>query len=185
MDVKIISATNSNLKDAVKKGTFREDLYYRLNVAELILPALKDRGEDIIILAEKLLSKNCHDFGRPPLSLSEKARQQLLAYNWPGNVRELNNEMERAAALTLSDKVGRQDLSEKFTMLDPDTTDNHQAFSPHHFALNEGHNLNLAEIEKQVVFNALEKTRGNKTKAAQLLGISREGLRKKMIRLSR
>jgi len=185
VDVKIISATNSNLKDAVKKGTFREDLYYRLNVAELILPPLKDRGEDIIILAEKLLSKNCLDFGRPPLSLSEKARQQLLAYNWPGNVRELNNEMERAAALTLSDKVGRQDLSEKFTMLDPDTTDNKQTLSPHHFALNDGHNLNLAEIEKQVVFNALEKTRGNKTKAAQLLGISREGLRKKMIRLSR
>jgi len=185
VDVKIISATNLNLKEAVERGTFREDLYYRLNVVELLLPLLKDRGGDIIILAEKLLSKNCHDLGRPPLSLSDNARQLLLAYEWPGNVRELNNEMERAAALTLSDRVGRQDLSEKLKMLAPDTTDKVQTHSPDQFSLDDGHILNLAEIEKQVVHNALEKTRGNKTKAAQLMGITREGLRKKLIRLSK
>ena len=101
VDVKIISATNADLKTAVAENRFREDLYYRLNVVEMTLPPLKDRGEDILILAEKLLAKNCSDLGRSPIALSPEARQCLLAYDWPGNVRELNNEMERAAALTL------------------------------------------------------------------------------------
>lgn len=185
VDVNIISATNMDLKEAVAAGKFREDLYYRLNVVELVLPLLKDRGEDIVILAEKLLAKNCQNLGRSPISLSEGARKCLLAYDWPGNVRELNNEMERAAALTLSEIVEVEDLSAKLTPLSlPDTEDGAAdssggAAEPVRY---DELNYNLEAIEKQVVYKALEQSGGNKTKAAELLGITREGLRKKLMR---
>lgn len=177
IDVKIISATNANLEQAVEQGRFRQDLYYRLNVVEFTLPLLKDRGEDIIILAEKLLAKNCSALGRSPLSLSDAARKCLLAYDWPGNVRELNNEMERAAALTLSDRIDVDELSAKLNSLSP--APDHGEDQAH---AGEGPGFNLAKIEQQVVFKALESTNGNKTKAADLLGITREGLRKKLLR---
>ncbi|MBI9089832.1 MAG: sigma-54-dependent Fis family transcriptional regulator [Desulfobacterium sp.] len=183
IDVKIISATNADLKQAVDQGRFRQDLYYRLNVVELTLPLLKDRGEDIIILAEKLLAKNCSDLGRSPLSLSDAARQCLLTYDWPGNVRELNNEMERAAALTLSDGVDIEDMSAKLSSLhcSPDHRDVQGSTEPHH-QTRERTGFNLAKVEQQVVLQALERTGGNKTKTASLLGITREGLRKKLLR---
>ncbi len=150
IDVKIISATNAELKKAVEKGKFREDLYYRLNVVEMTLPLLRERGDDILILAEKLLAKNCIDLGRPALSLSTSARQRLLTYEWPGNVRELNNEMERAAALTLSDQVGLEDLSGKLGTLsqpqethqETETRENTTA-SPNPGLFEDRRNLNL------------------------------------------
>jgi transcriptional regulator with PAS, ATPase and Fis domain len=185
IDVKIISATNADLKQAVDQGTFRQDLYYRLNVVELTLPLLKDRGEDIIILAEKLLAKNCSDLGRAPLCLSHGARKCLLAYEWPGNVRELNNEMERAAALTLSDRVEVADLSVKLSSLfsAPDAPGTPPAEDGSAPFTGDLPGFNLAKVEQQVVFQALESTGGNKTKTAALLGITREGLRKKLLRL--
>lgn len=173
IDVKIIAATNTDLKKAVEEGKFREDLYYRLNVVEMILPLLKERGDDILILAEKLLKKNCIDLGRPALTLSPEARQCLLAYDWPGNVRELNNEMERAAALTLTEQVQVQDLSGKLNNLAVDGVAHQGIETPFQNTL-----LNLATLKDQAVDKALEVTSGNKTKAAALLGITREGLRK-------
>ncbi len=188
IDVKIISATNADIKQAVKQGKFREDLYYRLDVVELTLPLLKDRGEDILILAEKLLMKNSSDLGRSPLTLSNDARQCLLAHDWPGNVRELNNEMERAAALTLSDRVEPRDLSAKLSSLyaTPDSGANPENPgadpSDIDFSMGELPSFNLEEIQHQVILKALKSTGENKTKAAALLGITREGLRKKILR---
>ena len=188
IDVKIISATNADLKQAVKEGRFREDLYYRLNVVELTLPLLKDRGEDILILAEKLLIKNCSDLGRSQLTLSNGARQCLLAHDWPGNVRELNNEMERAAALTLSDRVEPRDLSAKLSSLSavPDAGADPESSGPDpsviDVSMEELPGFNLEEVQHQVILKALERTGENKTKAAALLGITREGLRKKILR---
>ncbi|WP_022665973.1 sigma-54 interaction domain-containing protein [Desulfospira joergensenii] len=181
IDVKIITATNADVKKAVEQGKFREDLYYRLNVVELCLPPLKERQEDIIILAEKLLAKNCADLGRTPIFLSDRARKCLAAYDWPGNVRELNNEMERAAALALTDRVEVSDLSEKVSRLHrkdkggavPEKKDG---------MLDLTGGLTLADAEKTIVQTALARCKNNKTRAAAMLGITREGLRKKMIR---
>ncbi len=205
IDVKVISATNARLKKAVEEGKFREDLYYRLNVVEMTLPPLKDRGEDILILAEKLLAKNCTDLGRAPLSLSAGARKCLLAYEWPGNVRELNNEMERAAALTFSEQVEPEDLSPKFHSLEAnsdslpenDPASGQEQYSSGHTATDESGSalnfrevqapviLNLERLKHQAVLKALETTDGNKTKAAELLGITREGLRKLLLKLEK
>ncbi|MBU0971659.1 MAG: sigma-54 dependent transcriptional regulator [Proteobacteria bacterium] len=183
IDVKIISATNVDLKQAVEQGRFRQDLYYRLNVVELTLPPLKDRGDDILILAEKLLIKNCSDLGRPPLSLSNGARQCLLAHEWPGNVRELNNEMERAAALTLADRVDVKDLSVKLsTLYSGPEAENTPSAGPADPAATKLFEFNLERLEQQAVSQALESAGNNKTKAASLLGITREGLRKKLLR---
>ncbi|MCG8616741.1 MAG: sigma-54 dependent transcriptional regulator [Desulfobacterales bacterium] len=195
IDVKVISATNANLKEDVKSGKFREDLYYRLNVVEMTLPLLKDRGDDILILAEKLLAKNCIDLGRTPISLSTGARQCLLSYDWPGNVRELNNEMERAAALTLTERVEPEDLSAKLNTLgpadgkkaegskEPPASDTASAAAPERKSLlDDRQNLNLDRLKHQAVLIALDVTGGNKTKAAGLLGITREGLRKHLLK---
>lgn len=200
IDVKIISATNANLKKAVDEGKFREDLYYRLNVVEMTLPPLKDRGEDILILAEKLLAGNCKDLGRSALSLSPGARDCLMAYEWPGNVRELNNEMERAAALTLSDQVEIEDLSAKLMPRDraehpvrehPQTSEAPAPSPPAAAEAGTGTDdsaphpptLNLERLKHQAVLRALDTTGGNKTKAAELLGITREGLRKHLLKM--
>ncbi len=190
IDVKIISATNAELKKAVEKRKFREDLYYRLNVVEMTLPLLRERGDDILILAEKLLAKNCIDLGRPALSLSTEARQCLLTYDWPGNVRELNNEMERAAALTLSDQVGIEDLSGKLSPLSPETPQGAEAAGitaapPNPNLFEDRRNLNLERLKHQAVLKALDATAGNKTKAAGLLGITREGLRKHLLKMKK
>ena len=91
VDIKLIAATNANLEEAVRKGKFREDLYYRINVAEIRVPPLRDRGDDILLLAQLFLERHCAYMGRPRLSLSPAVCRQLLQYGWPGNVRELNN----------------------------------------------------------------------------------------------
>ncbi|MDY0220928.1 MAG: sigma-54 dependent transcriptional regulator [Desulfobacterium sp.] len=210
VDFRLISATNVDLERAVQQGDFRQDLFYRLNVVSLTLPPLKDRGEDILVLAEKLLSKNAADLGRPPLNLAPGARKCIMGYDWPGNVRELNNEMERAAALTLSNRVEAGDLSSKLN--DPETRikpgcDSETGHNLDHSS-NSGSNsargkeqgcqdtkelppeeeraeFNLSIMEQETVFKALASTLGNKTRAASLLGITREGLRKKLLKLKK
>jgi transcriptional regulator with PAS, ATPase and Fis domain len=214
VDFRLISATNVDLERAVQNGQFRQDLFYRLNVVSLTLPLLKDRGEDILVLAEKLLNKNAADLGRSPLGLSSGARRCLMAYDWPGNVRELNNEMERAAALTLSSRVEVGDLSPKLnppeTRINPGS-DYEPDLDPHQNSnldsdldsdsgtgeergrqktngIPTGRDkaaFNLSVMEQEMVFKALDSTSGNKTKAAALLGITREGLRKKLLKFKK
>lgn len=209
VDVKVVAATNVNLEEAVKKGRFREDLFYRINVAEIHLPPLSERGDDILLLATVFLERHCASMGRPRLRLSYDVRQCLQQYSWPGNVRELNNEMERAAALTLSDVVERKDLSPRLLDSLPaalrqelDTAATYRAALTTDSSGGSGekstenptsqpaprapqHSLNLEEMERNMVYQALRMADGNKSKASELLGITREGLRKKLLRMEK
>lgn len=188
VDIKIIAATHRDLLEAVKEGRFREDLYYRLNVAEVRLPPLCERGEDVLLLAQAFLERHCAAMSRPRLVLSPEVKKRLMAYPWPGNVRELNNEMERASALTVGDVITEADLSSR--LLDgsrptPSERGGEQAGSAD---ANPGRAcddlpLNLQAAERILVHAALNTAGGNKSKAAELLGITREGLRKKLLRL--
>ena len=184
VDIKVIAATNVNLKAAVQARTFREDLYYRLNVAELYLPPLCDRGDDVLLLAQHLLNQHAHAMQRGTMTLSAATRQCLLGYNWPGNVRELSNEMERAAALTVDTTVRPSDLSIKIL----DYLAGHgglhlppimpaQQDTP---VILPDNVFNLNRAERILVQKALAASNGNKSHAAELLGITREGLRKKL-----
>lgn len=190
VDIKLIAATNANLEEAVRKGNFREDLYYRINVAEIRVPPLRDRGDDILLLAQLFLERHCTYMGRPRLSLSPAVCRQLLQYGWPGNVRELNNEMERAASLTIGNRVELSDLSTRIVpdevrchlletepLISRDGADTHQAETT------TAQNYNLQDMERKLILDVLNKTGGNKSKAAELLGITREGLRKKLLRM--
>lgn len=190
VDIKLIAATNANLEEAVRKGNFREDLYYRINVAEIRVPPLRERGDDILLLAQLFLERHCAYMGRPRLSLSQAVCRQLLQYGWPGNVRELNNEMERAASLTVGDRVELSDLSTRIVpdevrchlvaeepLVDRDETDapKKETAAPQSYS--------LQDMERKLILDVLDKTGGNKSKAAELLGITREGLRKKLLRM--
>lgn len=191
VDIKIIAATNVNLEEAVRKGTFRQDLYYRINVAEIRLPSLKERGDDILLLAQLFLERHCAYMGRPRLTLSPGACRQLLAYTWPGNVRELNNEMERAASLTAGNLVEVSDLSPRLVPEEarrpesPDLVDGNSAAHGETLPLPPSGDAryNLQEMERRLILHVLSMTEGNKSRAADLLGITREGLRKKLLRM--
>lgn len=191
VDIKVIAATNADLERAVKEGRFREDLYYRINVAELRLPPLRERGDDILLLARHLLEQHGRTMGRPRLRLAPATQQCLLAYDWPGNVRELNNEMERSAALAVEDVIRPSDLSARLltalaenggigTAAQPEPAA--PASASRHEALPDDL-FNLERAERLLVQRALEAGRGNKSRAAALLGVTREGLRKKLLRL--
>ncbi len=190
VDIKIIAATNVDLEEAVRNGKFREDLYYRINVAEMRIPPLRERGDDILLLAQLFLERHCAYMGRPRLSLSPAVCRQLLQYGWPGNVRELNNEMERAASLTLGDRVELSDLSSRLV---PDEVRCHLVGTESDASLSGRISAtpsdetgplhyNLQERERKLIQEVLDRTGGNKSKAAELLGITREGLRKKLLR---
>ena len=183
VDIKVIAATHQNLVQMIEQGKFREDLYYRINVAEICLPPLRERGEDILLLAQKFLEEHCANMRRPRLTLSPQAQETLMRHDWSGNVRELNNEMERVASLTAGTVVNRTDLSPKFSgarKIPEQQTPQAQSVPP---CLQK--NFDLQEIEKIVIEQALAHTGGNKQQAANLLGITREGLRKKLLRMEK
>lgn len=166
VDIRIISATHRNLADAVKKGVFRQDLYYRLNVIELRMPSLREMREDIPVLAASLLKRQPGDRGAV-LQLAASAVAVLQQYDFPGNVRELENILERALALASGDEITAEDLG---------TADGADLSSR---SLPE----KLEGIERQAIIEALEKTRYNRTAAAKLLGVSFRTLRYRMERL--
>jgi transcriptional regulator with PAS, ATPase and Fis domain len=174
VDVKVVAATNRDLKEAIAKREFREDLYYRLNVVHLSIPPLRERREDIPLLAAAFLERYGQIMNRTGLKLSEEGLKHLVRYDWPGNVRELENEVERAVVLACDDRIGREDLS-------PAVLENSrlEEAPPDLDTLPE----NLKEVEKLMIQRTLEKVGGNKTEAARRLGMSREGLRKKLNRL--
>ena len=189
VDLKVIAATNVDLKAAVQAGKFREDLYYRLNVAELYLPPLSERGDDVLLLAQHLLNQHASAMQREPMTLAAPTQQCLLGYNWPGNVRELSNEMERAAALTVDQVIRPSDLSLKIL----DYLAGHGGLRTLNGTSSASRSeglplpddlLNLGDAEKILVRRALEISNGNKSRAAELLGITREGLRKKLQKLN-
>jgi len=178
INVRIISATNQPLEQAVDAGRFRSDLYFRLRVLQLELPALRDRGDDILLLAEKHLAKQCKRYNKAGLRFSAAARKALLGYSWPGNVRELLNCIEQAVLLAQDPVIEPLHLSLRpvVSRADDKNTPNRQTDTidlP-------GSGIDLEELEYELVAQALEKTRGNVTKAAKLLGLTRDTLRYRM-----
>ncbi len=197
VDVRVLATTNRNIESAVKDGTFRQDLFYRLNVIPLKLPALAQRGDDIMLLANFFVEKYCREYGLTPLAFSDEARQWLLSYEWPGNVRELQNLMERAVLL-----AGAGPIGSKHFLNDPDAWMPEESFQPisesseqggtpsesgdaastQHGTDHTAHSgvLTISEMEKQLIIRSLDQTSGNRTKAADLLGISVRTLRNKL-----
>ena len=159
VDVRLIAATNRNLEEAIKDGTFRQDLYYRLNVISLTLPALRERREDIPLLACHFVAKYSKKCKRLVSGISPETRECLLAYDWPGNVRELENAIERAVVLGNTDVIVPDDLPETLLAVVPS--------SPNASNFHEA----VLEMKKQYILRTLEQTNNNYTEAAKLLGI--------------
>ncbi len=192
VDFILISASHKNFKQLIKEGKFREDLYYRINVAEINLPALKERKNDILILANYFLARHAKNMMRQNMKLSSLVQKALLLYEWPGNVRELNNEMERLAALSVRQIIEFTDLSSKIRESVSEEINEFLIETPLELSSNAEQNkenllsalpVNLEEAEKIIIKHVLE-TCPNKTKASEILGITREGLRKKLLRLN-
>jgi len=163
VDVRVISATNKNMKQAIADGQFREDLYYRLNVVTIELPPLRERKEDIPLLAQHFLRKFAGENQKEITSFSPGATDFLLKYEWPGNVRELENAVERAVILAKNSYIELTDLPQESLTL------------THSAPLGKS----LGEIERNHILNILSETGGNYTKAARILGISRVTLHNK------
>lgn len=179
VNIRVLCATNRDLSSMVAEGTFREDLYYRINTFTLRVPPLRERKEDVPILAEYFLEKYAREMGKPKLSLSESVKELLQQYNWPGNVRELRNVIERAVVLCNGISIEVEDLPAEIRG-DPIRLKEERHTLPNILVRSsEGENL-LAENEKRMILEALEASRGNVSLAAKLLGISRNTLRYRM-----
>jgi transcriptional regulator with GAF, ATPase, and Fis domain len=178
-DVRVLAATNRDLGQAIARGQFREDLYYRLNVFEIHVPALRERAHDILLLAEAFLEELGHTMGRPAAGISRDAREWLLGHHWPGNVRELRNAIERAILLCDGGLITREHLPAALGRPEPVRTGVLAADGP----LPAG-GIDLEEVERTYVERALETARGNKSKAARLLGITRAQLYSRMEKYS-
>ncbi len=159
LDIRVIAATNRNLTEAVKSGAFRNDLYYRLNVVTLAMPPLRDRPDDIPLLAEYFIAKAARKCKTRMKPLSAEARACLISYDWPGNVRELENAMERALVLGSSDFILPDDLPEAVL----------ESASPPASAPN--YHGTVREHKKELILEALRKANGNYITAANTLGM--------------
>ena len=168
INVRLICATNANIRQMVEEGTFRQDLLYRINTIEIHIPPLRERGDDIILLAEHFLQKYAHKYKKEIQGLTREAKQKLLRYGWPGNVRELQHAIERAVILS------------QYAWLRPD--DFMLTIQPEKKSeLDEI--LNLEELEQKAIQRALKKAAGNVSSAAEMLGITRYALYRKMEKL--
>ncbi len=165
VDVRLVAATNRDLREALEQGTFREDLYYRLNVVPIDIPPLREHKEDIPELVELFLARSAADSGRE-LAVGAEAMKLLMEHHWPGNVRELQNIIERAAALAKGQTIEASDIH-----FDParKQTNSHSALLP------EG--MTLEQWEDEMIREAVRRANGNKSQAARMLGLSRNALR--------
>jgi transcriptional regulator with PAS, ATPase and Fis domain len=164
IDVRYLCATNADIHTEVAEGRFREDLFYRINTIEITIPPLRERGEDIILLAEHFLTVYAHKYNKKVATLNRDARQRLLRHTWPGNVRELMHTIERAVLLAKGTVLCAQD-----------------------FVLNDSarrtsqtQTLNLERLEQEAIERAMQIAGGNVTRAAELLGITRFALYRKL-----
>jgi len=169
LDVRVIAATNKNLAEEVQHGRFREDLYYRLNVIEIRIPSLRDRGEDIPLLAEHFVQKISSELGKDINGISATALKVLIAHDWPGNVRELENAIERAIVTCRNGHLVEEDFSWLRRM----------ASSPQNW---EAPDVPLDELERRAIIAALERKHGNVKEASAALGIDRSTLYDKLKR---
>ncbi len=179
VDVRVIAATNRRLEEAVSRGAFREDLFYRLKVVSIELPPLRERGRDILRLARYFMSIYSAKFGKGFSSIRPEAEEALLAYSWPGNVRELKNVLERIVLLEEGNTLLKEHLPPQML----------HSVGAYHKPMavestdSDGSVKTLAEIEKEHIINVLKKADGNKSQAARLLGMSRQGLLEKLKRM--
>jgi DNA-binding NtrC family response regulator len=178
VDVRIISATNKPLEQAVQQNRFRSDLYYRLRVLQLELPPLRDRGDDILLLATKILEEQRKRYNKAELQLSATAREAPLANTWPGNVRELRNCIEQAVLMTQDSVIDVKHLS--LCSIHLQGSEGEISAEQAASIKLPGSGFDLDALESQLVRQALERTRGNVTKAAKLLGLTRDTLRYRM-----
>jgi two-component system response regulator HydG len=177
VDVRVIAATNRNLDQMVAEGTFREDLYYRLNVMILEVPPLRERKEDISLLARHFWEKFAGKNRRTLKGITPKAMDLLLRYHWPGNVRELENVMERCVILLRGEYITENELPLSIQRLDQNGL-----CSPENAGLAgqvQGC-LTLAQMERQIILQSLSETGGNKSETARRLGITRRTLQLKL-----
>jgi DNA-binding NtrC family response regulator len=172
VDVRILAATNRDPQEAVNEGKLREDLLYRLNVFGLRLPALKDRKEDLPLLAQHLVTFLANKHNRPARFLSPSAISALQFHEWPGNVRELRNVIERAVVICSGEQIERHHFApypiEQRQRLRDEDTISFPVGTP------------IDEVERQMIVRTLQKTNNNKTRAAELLGISLKTLHNKL-----
>ncbi len=164
VDIRLICATNKNLENMVREGLFREDLLYRINTIQVEIPPLRERGNDIIILAEFFLKKFSYKYNKPNLKINNQANEKLMRYSWPGNIRELQHTMEKAVILSEAD------------VLKPDD------FYLRNISLSENNDTlpTLDEMERQLIRQALDKNNGNYSAAAEQLGVTRQTLYNKL-----
>ena len=169
MDIRIVASTNRNLEEEVKKGTFRKDLFYRLNVLPIYIPPLRERNDDIIILTKHFLQKFNVEFGKNIRQISEQVEKMLLDYSWPGNVRELRNVIERAVLLSSGDT-----LSPEHIMIFPEKKEYVDAPEP------VLESRSLVDMERMLIVKVLKETSWRRTEAAKILGINRTTLYNKI-----
>ena len=172
VDVRIVAASNRDLNEEVAEGRFRQDLYYRLKVVSIQLPPLRDRPEDVPLLAKAFLERAVEEHGLRPLKLDADAIRSLQAYEWPGNVRELKNAVESAAVLSRGDVVTAEGL--------PQSVAGDRARRPGGEASMFHVGMTMAELERNAILATLEETDGNRTRAARSLGISLRTLQRKL-----
>ncbi|MCC9601766.1 sigma 54-interacting transcriptional regulator [Stieleria sp. JC731] len=172
VDVRVVAATNRDLQSMVAEGKFRQDLFYRLHVVEILVPPLRERGNDIVLLAEHFLAGFNEKMGRRINSITPAAQTMLLDYRWPGNIRELRNVIERAVVLNATDSIDAQHL-----LLTPATVG---GASPEIAMSDSPVEISLADLEKAHIERILRHTDGNKSRAASILGIERSTLDRKL-----
>lgn len=173
VDVRIIAATNRDLREAIAKKTFREDLFYRLNVIEFNLPPLRERQEDVIALAELFIEKYNHILGSKVTGISEEAKKALQEYSWLGNIRELENAIERAANYAWEGEIGIENLPGQIIQLEYETSIPHSSYRS-----------SLVDFEKEMLLDVLKKTNGNKSAAARMLNLSRSAFYDRLAKYS-
>jgi transcriptional regulator with PAS, ATPase and Fis domain len=170
VDFRLICSTNRNPLDAVRSGQLREDLYYRVSTIAIELPPLRERAEDIQLLADHFLKTFAEKYGKQMQGFSQSARAAMYNYNWPGNVRELESAIERAVLLSKGEQVEAGDF--QFAAIEPQAThDNGFVVPP---------NMTLEDVEREVISQTLKRTKGNKQAAAKALGIYRPRLYSKI-----
>ena len=183
IDVRVLSATHRKLDELVKAGRFREDLYYRINVIELRVPAMRERLDDVPALVEMLLERVSQQIGVARPQISDEAMEKLLSYSYPGNVRELENILERAVTLCSDDRIEPEDIQLKHGQLLADLEDWAERTGTFEPVGQDGLEGQLEHIQREAIVRALEQTRYNKTKAAELLGMTFRQLRYRVKKL--
>ncbi len=185
VDVRVVAATNKDLSEMVREGTFRDDLYFRLNVVSIQMPPLRERKEDIVLLVDAFLKEFAEENGKPPMELTAEAMRMLLDYDWPGNVRELRTVVEHGVVMSNTAKIGIRHLP----LFLRDGSLGGLRSAPPRRAMLPGSavpveapdaDLNLAKMEERFIRLALDRTGDNRTEAAKLLGISRRTMQRKL-----